>query len=179
MNGYIARSAGLTLGRHFIHRAHRLARDIGFGYWPCADAPDACGEGGLALLQAEFSECLRKRRAFRVWSGASDGTIYGSAEANYAFRFLHDVGHCVYKLGTTFDDEVQLARKQGREIEAAFGVRSPEALVYLADTEGQSTLHNMRGYFPEDQADFVQYVACELSRGMSMHTACRGYLACG
>ncbi|NCT81898.1 MAG: hypothetical protein GXC94_02030 [Comamonadaceae bacterium] len=166
INAHTIATAGRHLGRFFITRAARAAKDIGFGYWPADDAP-----GTYPALMAEIADCLKTRRAMRVWSGGSDSTVYGSAEANYAFRYLHDLGHYIHGLTFSYAHEVELARIQAAQVAQAFGKDSLELLVYRADTEGQSTFNDAYGAFPEDQARFVLHVALHLSQGATMRQA--------
>lgn len=167
VNAHTIATAGRHLGRFYITRAARAAKDIGFSYWPADDAP-----GTFPALMAEIAQCLKARRPMRVWSGGSDCTVYGSAEANYAFRYLHDLGHYIHDLSFSFAHEVELSRIQAAQVAQAFGKDSLELLVYRADTEGQSTFNEMHGGpFPADQRLFVELCAKALAQGMHMRQA--------
>lgn len=173
INAFTLNRAAKALGAHFITKAHRVAKDIGFSYWPKAQAPETYE----ALCEA-FQVAQKTRTALPIWEGGSDATIYGSAEANYAFRYLHDLGHVVHALPFTFEAEVELSRLQGADIAQHFGPESLELLVYRIDTEGQSIYaHFACGEFPEDQAAFVYVVARLMAQhGYSLSDAVRLFI---
>ncbi|WPH18246.1 hypothetical protein [Variovorax paradoxus] len=133
-----------------IERAARMARDIGFSYEPATDAPNTFEE-----VCAEFGACTRERRGFRVWVGASDKTIYTTPEGNYAFRYMHDVMHAVFKHPFDLAGEIGLARRYLAMVRAKFGKDSLEARMVWIDTAGQSMHHDSHGEFPEDQMAFL------------------------
>lgn len=135
-----------TLTDFMIRRAARLAKDIGFSYEPAEIAPDT-----FELLKAEYRECMLHRRAFRVWSGASDKTIYTSAEGNYAFRFIHDVIHASKNLDFTLAGELATGAYQIKEIIEAFGADSLECQLITLDTKGQIEYFQEHNEFPADQ----------------------------
>ena len=141
---------GLSLGRKFLQFG-----ELGKDYIPSPNAPNTYKE----LIQEWQRVCSRvpgeARVPLRVYDGGSDTSIYGSPEANYAFRYFHDLVHC--QLQTEFDiaGEIHTARVQ----EAMLGSLSvEEAWVFRIDTIGQSLYHTMTGNFVEDQADFVHCV---------------------
>lgn len=141
---------GLALGRKFLQFG-----ELGKDYIPSPDAPNTYKE----LIQEWQRVCSRvpgeARVPLRVYDGGSGTSIYGSPEANYAFRYFHDLVHC--QLQTEFDiaGEIHTARVQ----EAMLGSLSvEEAWVFRIDTIGQSLYHTIAGDFVEDQAEFVQSV---------------------
>lgn len=138
------------LSHWIVKRAARLAKDIGFSYWPASDAP-----GTFEGVCAEFKACLCGGGAFRVFDGASDKTIYTNPETNYAFRFWHDVIHAAYKLDFTEQGERATAQKQIDEVSKVFGADSLEVKLITADTAGQVEYFAKTGGFVENQKDFV------------------------
>ena len=141
---------GLALGRKFLQFG-----ELGKDYIPSPDAPNTYKE----LIHEWQRVCSRvpgeARVPLRVYDGGSDTSIYGSPEANYAFRYFHDLVHC--QLQTEFDiaGEIHTARVQ----EVMLGsLSAEEAWVFRIDTIGQSLYHTMTGEFVEDQAEFVQWV---------------------
>ena len=97
---------------------------------------------------------------FRVFSGNSDTSIYGSPEANYAFRAMHDYLHLVYRYEFDLLGELKTALKQ----EARLGCLSAEEqLVFRVDTIGQSLYHFLSGGgYVEDQRGFCAWVYREV-----------------
>lgn len=166
-NAYTMQKAGVALGYYFQEKAHRLHKDIGIGYTPADDAPN-----NFSDLVAHVNRCLTMRQPVKVWEGGSDATIYGCAESNYAFRFVHDMGHFAWGYDFTFEDEVKLSRKQGQDVSSKFGRDSLEFLLYRVDTEGQSHYADITGGdFPKDQALFVFDVICRIREGLSLRHA--------
>lgn len=134
-----------------IRKAAALTKQLGFGYVDSDDAPESYPE-----LMAYWMESTHTRKAFPVWSGASDNTIYTSVGANYAFRFWHDSLHARNALGFNYADEVVIGTTQTNEVAEEFGEFSLETLLMHYDTVGQSTYANMNGgQFPEDQLAWV------------------------
>lgn len=93
-----------------------------------------------------------------VYSGASDKTIFGSPEANYAFRAWHDALHLRLMAPFTPEGEHRVMLAQAHDVMRRYG-NSPEtrAMVRLlhAEIDGQvkySQAHN--GEFPVDQRAF-------------------------
>lgn len=176
MRENVIRAAGRALGSTLVRKASRIAREVGFSYEPVAEAPSTYEE-----LRAAFQESIRTRRPLPVWSGACKTSIYGSVEANWAFRFLHDLSHCILDEPFTVAGELQvhsfLARSLG--IAQFAQATSCEDHVYWADSYGQSLYSDMtRGKFPEDQTEFavavVQRWACE---GGGLYGAVKRYAA--
>lgn len=162
-NPYTIRKAGESLGHWMVHQAHKKARIIGFGYAPAADAPDTY-DG----IREEYRQSMMMRKAFRVWSGGSESTIYGTPEANYAFRYLHDTTHVEVQGDFTFQGEAKTALSAFRPVLQAFG-DSLESRVYLADSLGQVHYNTQTcGQFPADQAQFVTFVVLR-GEGLGIH----------
>lgn len=120
---------------------------------PCSDAPNNYGE----LLQAAARWQYALGDVFLpVWDGASDDSIYGSAAANHAFRYWHDMGHIAHHCDFTPDGEFNLQFDHHLPIVADhFGKDSLEYRMYFADTVGQIEYVETNGKFPGNQAQFV------------------------
>ena len=139
-----------------IRRAHRLAKDIGFSYEPVASGHPETYEAVLL----EYGQCMRQRRGFRVWSGASDNTVYTNPEGNYAFRFIHDIFHAVFKLDWSYASEMAVAQRHIAEVSNAFGASSIEAQLIAADTLWQVKHYANTGKFVENQLEFARERIC-------------------
>lgn len=107
----------------------------------------------------DFVQHLDQGRRMQVWSGASNFTIYGSPEVNYALRAWHDLCHYTGRHPFTLSGEAEAALLQIRQLEARFpnssSARRWKALI-LADVVGQSLFHEVQGQFPENQRRFVK-----------------------
>lgn len=142
---------GLSLGRVF-----QQFGELGKDYIPSPNAPNTFEE-----LMQEWHACCTAgllsgtRVPFRVYAGDSGTSIYGTPEANYAFRYMHDIVHV--QLGLEFDvaDEIATAKAQLRMLGP---LTKEEIRTFLIDTAGQALYHVMTGEFVEDQAAFVQSV---------------------
>ena len=162
-NPHTIAQAGRALGHWLIKQAHHTGRVLGFSYAPSSEAPSTF-EG----VKAEYRDCLMRRRAFRVWDGGSDATVYAQAEANYAFRFLHDIQHVHTGGDFTPQGEARVALAASRKVIAHFG-DSLETRLFLADSLGQVHYHAQTGgAFPEDQALFVTFVVMR-GEGLGLH----------
>lgn len=144
MNPY-SPAYGLSLGQKFM----RLGT-IGVHYVPVPDAPNTYG----ALMEEYFS-AAGEMRPMRVYSGGADSSVYGSPEANYAQRYVHDIIHAVNRWGFDVGGEVQTATRQRMVLGT---LTDEESRVLLIDVAGQVLYHVMTGKFVEDQAAFCQRV---------------------
>ena len=145
------RQIGLLLAGAVLQQASLTKRRLGFGWHPANVAPSTMEE-----LRVEY-ERLRwgLGKSFRVWSGGSDATIYGSPEGNYAFRFWHDITHVEAGLGLTFTEELATAQLQINEL-AESGVPQRALDLFQIDTQGQTHYADITGgKFPEDQLGFA------------------------
>ncbi len=121
------------------------------GYIAQDDAPNNFPE----LLEA-FEHATANFEPLPVWNGASDSSVYTSPDANHAFRFWHDMLHCIECKDFTLQDEIQLGIMQTNSTIAYFGKDSLEARIMLADTTGQSLYAaNNDGDYPVNQISFV------------------------
>jgi hypothetical protein len=94
-----------------------------------------------------------------VWAGASDDTIFGSPEVNWAFRAWHDWAHYRYALPFTRDGEREAAFVQVAHLVRLYGdgrdVAAMAALV-LCEVIGQAEAFGTHGKFPDHQRAFTE-----------------------
>lgn len=136
---------------HFVQaKAKRLHSELGFGYVEKANAP-----ADFLELKAAWARSQATREAFPVYMGASDTSIYMTDEANWAFRFWHDVLHIEYNLDFCTSSEITLGGLHVDAVAKQFGPDSTETLLMLADTVGQTQYYARTGTFPENQMEFV------------------------
>lgn len=144
-------NARRNLSQFVIAKADEIKKKIGFGYVDMPNAPQDFDE-----LKTAFNASRSSGFALPVWNGASDQTIYSNAGANYAFRFWHDVLHCVLNKGFSTAEEIAVGAIHIQEVQNAFGYESLEALIMYADTIGQSLYAvSHAGQFPENQLEWV------------------------
>jgi|SRR6516164_5453411 hypothetical protein len=149
-------SARINLSEFVIAKAKDLSYIFDFGYKAVDNAPNDYDSLLEAWHHAKHQKEQGKDAFLPIWNGASDTTIYTSQEANYAFRFWHDVLHCISGLKFNTLDEIDLGLMQTENVKKRFGNDSLEAKLMLADTVGQSTYAALNnGEFPEDQMAFV------------------------
>jgi hypothetical protein len=85
-----------------------------------------------------------------VWSGASEGTIYGEASINWAFRAVHDALHLRTGLNFSPEQEIEMGRIQA----AAIGSDIIAKLFYI-EIAGQAAHYLKTGQFVVDQIQFT------------------------
>jgi hypothetical protein len=85
----------------------------------------------------------------KIWSGASDCTIFQDASVNHAFRALHDKLHVVTKLPFTIEGEIELGRIQANQYQGLMA-----DLVYIEVAE-QVKHYAEHGSFVVDQVEFT------------------------
>lgn len=149
------RQIGLLLAGAVLQQASITKRRLGFGWKPTHVAPDTLEE-----LRDEYRASSRSkgRRQFRVWSGGSDATVYGSPDANYAFRFWHDITHVESGLGLTFQEELETAQLQVNQLAGA-GIPAGAVDLFRIDTQGQTHYADLTGgAFPADQLAFAEFI---------------------
>ena len=107
-----------------------------------------------------------------VWSGASDRTIFGDPEVNYAFRAWHDWHHISRSLDFSDASEHEVFAGQYRDVRGIYG--NGEAaqdfcdLLY-AEIIGQLEFKNRHGNFPADQRGFVRHYLASPTRAVDNH----------
>ena len=91
----------------------------------------------------------------------ADTAIYG-AEGNAWFRFFHDLGHLLYQLEFTAEDENKLHQLLWCHLARTSSFNKLSLLeqelvriVYDADTTGQTNYFTEHGEFPADQTTFA------------------------
>jgi hypothetical protein len=128
---------------------HIASRIFPLGFDVSADAPDS-----LAKVISHFENTGR----ICVWSGASENTVFGDAEVNYAFRAWHDSKHLQGKHHFSESGESAVADMQCADIRALFG-NTAEAdyfcLIVQAEVMGQLEYKEKFGGFPLDQYGFT------------------------
>ena len=102
-----------------------------------------------------------------VWNGASDDSIYGSAEVNYAYRAWHDSTHLRLGLGFDLDSERQVALQHVRDAwDAGLSVESIELL--WIDSQGQNEYYRQNSEFVGNQREFAR-----VALAAGIHAACQ------
>ena len=131
--------------------AGKRRNKYGFGWQAVHDsAPDT-----YATLIAEFQGCMNTLKPFRVWSGASDKTVFTSPQINHAFRFVHDTDHVILGADLTHDGEVKVIVPFIMEVFHAAGFVA--AVLCACDLLGQLWYGtNNHGAFVDDQEAFVK-----------------------
>lgn len=139
---------------HFVLRkARQFESRFGLCYEPHPRAPE-----NLLDMQKAYRHALIHATPFPIWDGASDKTIYLTPEANYAFRFWHDMLHLALYANTVLVDEIELGHIHVGCVMAEFGMYSLEAALMRADTIEQSKFEAEFGYFPPDQLTFAKVI---------------------
>ena len=134
-----------------LAEAARIAENEGFG-WKAVDDPPS---GFEAVLDA-YSRCKETGERFPVATDGSSTSILGSAQANYAFRYLHDLTHIRLELGFDPDSELYVAVEHLNMLRrAGFKVGSLEWHLLHADTVGQIVAGCLLGRFVYNQRAFV------------------------
>jgi len=132
-------------------KAQQMERRFALSWRPDPRAPETLPE-----MQRAYRHCIIHATPFPIWDGASDDTIYISANDNYAFRFWHDMLHLALYAETILVDEVELGHIHVGCVMAQFGMHSLEAAMMRADTIEQSKYEAEHGHFPVNQLAFVK-----------------------
>ena len=93
-----------------------------------------------------------------VWNGASDKTIFGDPEINFAFRAWHDSRHIVGNHDFTWKGETAGLEAQQADVRTIYDGPNATFFCRLIDAEicGQKTYQDKRGGFPLDQIGFAR-----------------------
>lgn len=139
------------LDRRFnIATLHACNRVLPCGFDVSDNAPDTF-EG----LCAHYEKTGR----ILVWSGASDKTIFGDCEINYAFRAWHDASHIRGGFDFSLSGEIQTAGLQALDLMSIYGKGKAydafERLLF-AEIIGQALYERANGGFPIDQIGFAR-----------------------
>lgn len=111
---------------------------------------------------AELRQHYNATGRIAVWSGASDRTIFGDTEINFAFRAWHDARHILGDFDFSLLGEARTCFAQIQDVERLYTGhhRLPFWRALLrAEVIGQASYAHAWGDFPADQRDFV---ACYL-----------------
>ena len=139
-----------NLTRWVMRAATDTACREGFAWVPRADAPSTYPD-----LCAAFARSKRSGASLRVSSENSASVILTSPEANFAWRFVHDVSHVEHDLSFSLPDEYELALWNLSELERdGFGSGCLEYAFLKADTLGQVIINAVTRRFPADQELF-------------------------
>ena len=139
-----------TLTRYVFTAATTKARKCGFAWTPRPDAPSTYPE-----LCAAYSRSAESGGSLPVSSENSASVILTSPDANFAWRFVHDVAHVERGLSFSLPDEYEVALWHLSELERdGFGPESLEYAFLKADTLGQVIINAVVHRFPADQELF-------------------------
>jgi len=89
-----------------------------------------------------------------VWDGASDDSIYGSPEVNYAYRAWHDATHIKLGLDFSMESEEQVSLAHVREAWDA-GLSAEDCRLLWIDSQGQNEYFKVHGDFVPNQREFA------------------------
>ena len=86
----------------------------------------------------------------KIWTGASDNTIYQDETVNWAFRAIHDAFHLETRLGFTPEEEIEMGRLQASKIDSDI-----LAKLFYIEIAGQAEYYLKTGQFVNDQIKFT------------------------
>jgi len=139
------------VSRTFNAAVLTMANTYATGWTAGEDAPQSFAE------LKEYYE--RSKGHIKVWSGASENTIFGCPEFNWAFRAWHDAVHIRYDLPFTPEGEREVAAIQCQQLIEHYGQSDTTRFwCALIDSEINGQLEyasNNGGEFPIDQVDCV------------------------
>jgi len=130
-----------------LHIANKLCPS---GYQASEDAPDT-----YVKLRAH----LDRTKQMLVWSGASENTIFGEPEINWAFRAWHDWCHYYGAHPFTPEGERAVVEMQCSHLLLFYGdsLQTRQWMKILrAEIIGQQQYFHQHGHFPHDQRAFVE-----------------------
>lgn len=112
----------------------------------------------LPPLDAQiYFDRISETHRITVWSGASDRTIFGCPEHNWAFRAWHEWTHYILHADFSLDGELAVAHRQCADLARVFGhgpqVEKWQRLI-MAEVYGQAAYYARTGEFPADQVAF-------------------------
>ena len=106
----------------------------------------------------ELVALIEKHQRIVVWSGASDATIFGDSEVNYAFPAWHDWCHWRGRFPFTFEGEQHVCKMQCAQLLSLYGDGDRTrrwCRIIEAEIIGQRQHFDRFGHFPSDQYAFV------------------------
>ena len=139
--------------RRFVRiEATAMAQMVGFGWQGDPQAPADYRSLLRAYVRSQVSG-----HPLPVSNEHTEPSIYGSAEANLALRFWHDLTHVRLHQGFDLDGEIEVANAQLDVLSAAgFQPGSLEFELLHTDTLGQTVCAVATGDFPKDQVCFAR-----------------------
>lgn len=120
-----------------------------------------CGYDVSANAPETYEDlCDRVRRTGRmvVWDGASDATIFGCSETNWAFRARHDWHHAFGGHDFTTQGEAAAAEGMCRDVIALYGDTEQArkwCRMIRIEVNDQAEHYARTGDFPADQRAFM------------------------
>lgn len=145
------RAFSLSLNAYIEAKYKSLSKDLNVEFVendPYFDQGDSL-ESSAEKMFEDFANGRLK-----IWTGASENTIFGSPEINHKFRFIHDFYHCQNKLGFTHGDELLVNYIQQREFRKD-GPSGFDRQLLNIETAGQILYYIQNGDFPTDQRKFT------------------------
>lgn len=133
-------------------KANETAQRVGFGWRASPDAPDT-----YEKMLAEFEECTETGCDMRVATVNAIPSVFGSARANFAMRFWHDVTHVELDADFGYFGEKKVADAHlDAVVEAGMAEGSLPWQLMRVDTVGQNYVYAMTGGgFVPDQLAFA------------------------
>lgn len=102
--------------------------------------------------QKMFEDFTQNR--LKIWTGASENTIFGLPEINHKFRFIHDYYHCQNRLGFSAGDELLVNYIQ-QQVFRKDGLNQFDCDLLNIETAGQILYYTLNQDFPVDQRSFT------------------------
>lgn len=134
----------------------QIAQNVTHGRWSVSTAK---APTSLAALKAQYAE----RQTFAVSAEASDRTIFGDDEVNYAFRAWHDATHLRLDAEFDFTGEHLVLLAQELDVRRLYGVNlwtDWVCAILEAEIVGQFLYERDHGHYPIDQRAFdLAYIA--------------------
>lgn len=106
----------------------------------------------------QLKALMDTRNSMRIWSGASEDTIYKDPWVNFAFRAWHDLCHWQGGFPFTLEGEIATCQIQCRQFIDFYGdndVTHRWCAVLRAEVVGQALYFQRHKRFPEKQTVFV------------------------
>jgi len=94
-----------------------------------------------------------KTATLTVWTGASQGTVWGLESSNWHFRAWHDSIHLRHQFDFSKSGELKATEVQC--VEASRLVGDSFASIIEAEVKGQVEHFEKFGRFPENQLEFI------------------------
>lgn len=144
--------ASANLSRFVLIQATAMAELVGLSWTPSPTAPS-----DYRTLRKAFLVSRLTGQPLAVSDEHSAETIYDGPDANYAFRFWHDVTHVRLECDFDLDGELTVSTAHLDVLRAAgWGPGTLEFELLHADTLGQTLCGVATGSFPDDQPCFAR-----------------------